>query len=184
MLIGLTGYKESGKSTAAQALVDRGFIRMRMAGALKEMLRCIGLGEEEIEGELKQVPCEMLGGQTPRFAMQTLGTEWGRQLITEDLWIRVMQRKLRSARGTNIVIDDIRFPNEAEMLKEFDGVLWKIVRPDTSGDSHASEKWIASLPVDRTFYNAGTIDELRAVIGAAVFRRNYDQVAGVAKLHG
>ena len=48
------------------------------------MLYQLGLGEAHIEGALKEVPCELLGGKTPRYAMQTLGTEWGRDTDQQD----------------------------------------------------------------------------------------------------
>jgi hypothetical protein len=78
-LIALTGYAGSGKSTLADILAcEHGFTVVKFAGPLKAMLRALGLDEREIEGDLKEQPCQLLAGHTPRRAMQTLGTEWGR----------------------------------------------------------------------------------------------------------
>jgi putative protein kinase ArgK-like GTPase of G3E family len=81
-IIGLTGLMGSGKSLAAQELERIGFTRTRFAGSLKDMMRVLGLTEEEIEGNLKETACALLGGKTPRYAMQTIGTEWGRSTPT------------------------------------------------------------------------------------------------------
>ena len=85
-LLGIHGKAGSGKSTAAQVLIDGGFKRVKFADPLKNMLRAIGLTDQHIEGDLKEVPCDMLLGQTPRHAMQTLGTEWGRGCIGGEFW--------------------------------------------------------------------------------------------------
>jgi hypothetical protein len=63
----------------------RGFARVRFAGPLKAMMAALGCTNAEIDGDRKEVPCDLLGGKSPRWAMQTLGTEWGRKLIGDDL---------------------------------------------------------------------------------------------------
>ena len=89
MIIGLTGLAGSGETTVARHLMGmHGFVRHRMAEPLKSMLKALGLTEQQIDGDLKEVPCELLGGKTPRHAMQTLGTEWGRDLISQNLWVK------------------------------------------------------------------------------------------------
>ena len=45
--------------------------------------------EEEIDGRWKEHPCSLLLNKTPRYAMQTLGTEWGRELIGENIWTHI-----------------------------------------------------------------------------------------------
>lgn len=170
MLLGITGFKGSGKSTVASVLMERGFVRMRMAGILKDMLRVLGLDDEQIDGSEKELPCDLLGGRSPRWAMQTLGTEWGRQLIAPDLWVRAMRHKLRlhakAFPWQHIVIDDIRFPNEAAMIAECGGVMWRVTRTGISVDGHVSESHIAGLPVDHEFVNDGSIDDLQREVTA------------------
>src|SRR5262245_6513313 len=91
-IIGLTGKLKSGKTEAALHLCKKGFTRVRFAGPLKNMMTCLQLTDAEIEGMLKEQPCDLLCGKTPRYAMQTIGTEWGRALIGEDLWVNAWKR--------------------------------------------------------------------------------------------
>ncbi len=142
-LIAFTGLAGSGKSTAAQHLVkNHGFQRIRFAGPLKDMMRALGLTEAEIEGDRKETPCELLGGKTPRYAMQTIGTEWGRDLICQDLWIRAFNAALAKVpEGVPVVVDDCRFPNEADAIVAVGGVLVRVVRPGAGAGAagHSSE---------------------------------------------
>ena len=110
MRIALCGPAGAGKSTVAAFLErEAGCTRHRFAKPLKDMLRAIGLTEREIEGDLKEVPCPALMGRTPRHALVTLGTEWGRDLIHPDLWVNAWHRTLPAG---NVVTEDLRFRNE------------------------------------------------------------------------
>jgi hypothetical protein len=159
VIIGLCGKIASGKSTAASYLETRyGFKRVRFAGPLKAMMAALGLSHAEIEGHLKERPCDLLGGKTPRFAMQTLGTEWGRNLIDSELWVRAW---LRATEGWPLVVaDDVRFPNEAKAVRDAGGLLIRIERPLPYNDilGHASEE--QNFPVDRVVQNNAGIREL------------------------
>jgi hypothetical protein len=122
LLLGLVGRKGSGKDTAAELLLSQGYQNVKFAGALKEMIRSLlayqGVDESTIdrmiEGDLKEVPTDYLGGHTPRFAMQTLGTEWGRDLIGKNFWVGTAMRR---AEGKPSVVTDVRFPNEVEAVE-------------------------------------------------------------------
>lgn len=142
-VIAFTGLAGSGKSTVAEHLTrHHGFTRVRFAGPLKEMMRALGLTEAEIEGDRKEVPCELLGGRTPRYAMQTIGTEWGRNIIARDLWIRAWRAAVdKLPAGASVVVDDCRFPNEADAVRALGGVLVRIVRPGAGAGAagHISE---------------------------------------------
>jgi hypothetical protein len=142
-IIAFTGLAGAGKSTAAMHLVKSlGFERVRFAGPLKDMMRALGLSEREIDGDLKEKPCDLLGGKTPRYAMQTIGTEWGRDLIDSDLWIRAWQNSIsRVPTGVNVVVDDCRFPNEAKAVGSAGGILVRVDRPHvwSSSANHSSE---------------------------------------------
>jgi hypothetical protein len=159
VLIAFTGLAGAGKSTAAAHLVKhRGFTRVRFAGPLKAMMAALGLTAAQIDGNEKELPCELLGGKTPRHAMQTLGTEWGRTCIGDDLWIRAWQAAL-PATG-NVVVDDCRFPNEAEAVRAAGGLLVRIERPGTgTASAHSSETH--ALPAARTLHNTLSERNLR-----------------------
>ncbi len=143
-IVAFTGLAGSGKSTAAAHLVHcHGFQRVRFAGPLKAMLAALGLTSEQIDGSEKETPCDLLGGKTPRYAMQTIGTEWGRDLIASDLWIRAWKAAVAKVpAGVPVVVDDCRFPNEAEAVRAAGGVIVRIDRPGAGAGAagHVSEQ--------------------------------------------
>ena len=161
-VIGLTGKAGSGKSTAARYLVEEcGYRLIKFADPIKDMLRVLGLGYEELEGSKKEKPCYMLGGKTPRLAMQVLGTEWGRHTMYPDIWVEAWYRRANDVvqNGGKVVCDDIRFPNEVSAIKCLSGKVINIVNPSiVSEDSHISET--EDLDHDFRVLNNGTITEL------------------------
>jgi len=174
-LIGLVGYQRSGKTTTARLLDDQhGYIWTRFAGPLKEMLKCLGLTDEHLDGTLKNTPCELLGGKTPVQAMQFLGTEWGRKMIFSDLWLNVWEARVRQLleAGHRVVVDDVRFGNEAALVRNLGGELWLITRPGVSrGSDHPSEDFVAECKPTLVLPNPGTTTEdllvvIRRALGA------------------
>lgn len=168
-LIGLIGRKGAGKDTAAEVLLAMGYENVKFAGALKDMIRCLlayqGVDTETIErmieGDLKEVPTDYLGGKTPRYAMQTLGTEWGRDLIGKDFWASATMRRVKKllAGLKKVVITDVRFPNENETVEAEGGACFGISADwivATEGE-HESEALIddliASLPAGQRITN-------------------------------
>lgn len=153
-IIAFTGLAGAGKSTAALHLVNRhGFQRVRFAGPLKAMMAALGLTTAEIDGNRKELPCELLGGKTPRHAMQTIGTEWGRKLIGDDLWINAWRAAVdKLPADVPVVVDDCRFPNEAAAIQAAGGVCVRIERAGAGTASvHESEQH--QLPVITTIPN-------------------------------
>jgi hypothetical protein len=173
-LIGFTGLRRSGKDTAAGFLADQQFVVRRFAGALKDMLSAYleirGVDSSKIfrmlEGDLKEAPSHYFEGRSPRHAMQTLGTEWGRQLIGDSIWVNTCLDEAR--RHDRVAIADVRFPNEAMAIRKAGGRIIKILRPGLSIDGHASESQIASIDADAVITNDGSLEQLQhAVIHAA-----------------
>lgn len=166
-IIAFSGLAGSGKSTAAAHLVEaRGFARVRFAGPLKAMMAALGLTPAQIDGAEKETPCDLLGGKTPRHAMQTIGTEWGRDLIAPDLWIRAWQAAVeRLPAGQPVVVDDCRFPNEAAAIRAAGGALVRIIRPGAGSGAagHSSEGQTLS-GVCATIVNDGPIGELQRAV--------------------
>lgn len=162
-LIGLSGYAGSGKSEAARVLIHAGWDRRKFAAPLKGMLQFFlayqGAAADHIqrmiEGDLKEVPSAMLGGQTPRHAMQALGTEWGRMRLSDSLWVDAAMRNL----PPRTVFDDCRFENEAAAIRDRGGVIVRIVRPGVGPvNAHVSENLVEP---DLVILNTGTIAELQ-----------------------
>jgi len=145
-LMGFVGASGAGKTSIAQTLVEHhGFHRLHMGQPIKDMLGAFGLSELELQGspEIRSAPAQALAGRSPRFAMQTLGTEWGREMISKTIWADHLRRRLESLREehTNwIVVDDLRFPEDFEAIKDAGGVIVRIIRPAAEGDPSWPEK--------------------------------------------
>lgn len=178
MIIGLSGLAGAGKSVVADVLVrELGFTRVKFADPLKNMLRTMlaDMGhtaedvERHIEGDLKEVPMPETG-VTPRHMMITLGTEWGRDMVRPDLWVRLWAAK--AERFERVVADDVRFPNEIEALRALGGHLWRVERPGLVSSGHVSEA-LPGTP-DVTFVNDRSIEGLqiaaRALAAGALAR--------------
>lgn len=167
-VVAFTGLAGAGKSTAADILVRRGYSRVKFAGPLKAMMRAIGLTESQIEGKDKERPTRLLRGNTPRYAMQRLGCEWGRDLIGEDFWTFLWQDaafKIMDEGGL-VVTDDCRFPNEAETVRSLGGVVLRVVGRGGIAGSHSSESM--EFDVDGVIQNTGTLAELESKVLTAM----------------
>ena len=141
-LVALTGAAGSGKSTATRFLVERhGYTLVKFAGPLKRMMYALGLKEEHVEGDRKESPLALLGGKTPRQAMQTIGTEWGRNCMGENFWVNLWLAHAETAidEGGRVVVDDCRFPNEAEAIRQLGGMIIKLEGRGGIAGEHASE---------------------------------------------
>jgi hypothetical protein len=168
----------SGKSLAAQELERIGFARTRFAAALKDMMRVVGLTDEHIEGKLKELPCELLCGRTPRYAMQTIGTEWGRNLIGEQFWVNVWKHKVSTiAPRVSVSVEDVRFSNEAEAVRSLGGIVVRITRGVTKTSSgHPSETM--DFQADYHVENDGTIEDCQKKIrDLAMYRFGHNHAA-------
>ena len=91
---------------------------------------------------------------TGRYLLQTLGTDWARKLITEDIWMLMLRERLvkdMEEKATPMVIDDLRFPNEAMMVRELGGEVWELRRRGfkPSNDNHVSESGLSEDLIDR-----------------------------------
>lgn len=164
MIIGFTGAARSGKNEAAKVLEDMlGFKQLSFAAPLREfIISFLDLsGMEEFE-QVKELPHHLFGGKSPRQVMQMMGTEFGREMIFEDIWVN---RCLEMAdKVENAVIFDVRFENEAEMLVRRGGKIINIHRPDvvtTKHSDHASEAGIDPKYIWQTISNDSDIVKFR-----------------------
>ena len=155
-LLAFTGRQQAGKTTAAKHIAATlGFKRLSFAQPIRDMLMALGLTADDMD-ERKEMPHILLCGQTPRFAMQTVGTEWGRRLIGEEIWLNKARHYINQARTfpdfRGIVIDDCRFDNEAALVRSLGGVVIHVTRLDmpTVASTHASEKGVSMMLIDGT----------------------------------
>jgi rhodanese-related sulfurtransferase len=170
-IIGLTGYAQHGKDTVAAVLVhEYGFQRVAFADALKELTLkvnpYVGQDEEDKAVRLSQV-LQDLGPERAKTELaevrrlyQEVGTR-ARQVLGEDVWVAAAALKMKQ---DNVVISDVRFPNEAAWVHNEGGEVWLVSRPGFDngiGLWHASEQHIQYLPTSRTLLNDQGVEELR-----------------------
>lgn len=179
IIIGLTGLAGSGKDTVRAMLEDaHGFTGLAFADPIRQMLRelltsnCIST-EWMDKRPLKEQPIPQLG-VSYRHLAQTLGTEWGRQTVAPDLWLRMAAAYIDGIASETFapprfVISDVRFPNEADWVRSRGGVVWHIHRPGIEPvRAHASESSIEQIAVDHAINNSGTLDGLAAEVARAM----------------
>jgi hypothetical protein len=205
MIIGFVGFIGSGKDTAADYLVNfHGFRRDSFANTLKDAVANVfGWDRTLLEGRTTQARewreqidpwwAERLGMPhlTPRWVLQYWGTEVCRQGFHDDIWIASLENKMRKTTD-NIVISDVRFPNEIKAIHNAGGIVVRVKRgadPEwydaavstNKGPNsniswatskrkletlkiHASETAWVGGNIDFTVDNNGTIDDLFAQI--------------------
>jgi hypothetical protein len=201
MIVGFVGFIGSGKDTAADYLVNfHGYRRDSFANTLKDAVACVfGWDRTLLEGRTKEARewreqvdtwwAERLKmpNLTPRLMLQLWGTEVCRTGFHDDIWIASLENKMRKT-GDNIVISDVRFPNEIKAIHNAGGIVVRIKRGDDpewydaavsynrgpDGNStwslskshldklkiHASETAWVGRDIDHTVYNDTTIDAL------------------------
>ncbi len=140
-LIGIAGPKGAGKSTLAEQLaMHSGFLRFSFAAPMKKMLSALNVPPVFLYGDDKDksTPCGALNGHTVRHALQTLGTEWGRNCMGADFWVEQAMWQHAQAGGVPAVYDDVRFDNEADAIHFRDGIVVRI-KGEPTGDTHPSE---------------------------------------------
>jgi hypothetical protein len=165
-IIAFTGPKGVGKSTIAHKLLLSPFldtpILFSFAGPLKKMAAAL-LPPEAFLPKNKEDPAWGICGKSPRFIMQTLGTEWGRKLIGETIWKDAMKSAIGSHDG-DAIVDDLRFENEARLLIEMGAKVYRVERPGVSYSSeHESEVPLCDSYVDGIIVNR-TSEDLDAMV--------------------
>ncbi len=170
-LIGLHGAIGAGKDTVARMLVQRpdNIGATSFAAPIKDMLlaafREFGLTRQLMEDrERKEKPLPTIN-RSPRELLQTLGTDWGRDLIHQELWILHAEERVRHFRKfcSALVITDVRFENEASWIRAQGGEVWHIVRklPENVHALHPSEHGIEMhAGVDSVIVNDEGLEQL------------------------
>lgn len=135
----------AGKTTFADYLVkEKGFKRIAFADALKEV-------------------CVKYFGMTTkdRTLLQTVGSKF--REIDPEIWIKLVVQKIKYGQYVNIVIDDCRYPNEAEALKELGFKIIKITNrqyemtPEQM--AHPSESQMDQIRYNYELDNSGSLEE-------------------------
>jgi hypothetical protein len=187
VIIGVSGYARSGKDTIASHLVKSyGFTQLSFADILRkgvyELNSIVGYnrvdlgdGEFALETVRTQQVIDEFGWDSYkeksefateiRLQLQHLGTEVGRNLLGEDVWVQAAFRLLNA--DENYVIPDCRFENEARTVVEFGGQVFRVSRPGVEPfNAHPSEVGLDGWDFDAYFNNEGSIEDLHSLVDA------------------
>jgi hypothetical protein len=140
MIIGISGLIGSGKDTIADYLQNiHQFRRESFANSLKDSVSMIfGWDRDMLEGRTRESrewreqqddwwSTRLNRVITPRLVLQYWGTEVCRNGFHDDIWISSLENKLRKTHD-DIVISDVRFPNEIKAIKNAGGTVIRVVR--------------------------------------------------------
>jgi hypothetical protein len=171
-LIGLAGNIGSGKTLAA-AMVP-GAVAIQWADPIYRGLAAMLDVPEDIlrDRTTRERPVTVSGLEiVSRQLARTLGTEWGRDMVHPDLWVRLTAARVaRIAAATGratFAICGTRFLNELATVRENGGQVWWIERPGTVTGPHASDRTLVREHCDRALINDGTTEQLRHRIESA-----------------
>jgi len=176
MIIGLSGYAQSGKDTVANILVQHhGYKRVAFADKIRECLFAL----DPIISVRAEFPLHLseyfddFGWEAAkkvtevRRLMQVLGTEVGRNIIDPQLWIEMALGNVEV--GDKVVVTDVRFPDEAQEIKWMFGEIWRIERRGIyAANGHTSETALDDWIFDRTLDNSGDIQMLEELVDGLV----------------
>lgn len=175
MIIGLCGLAGSGKDEVAAILSRRHrFAAISFAGPIyKAVSEVTGLPPDWLKDRGHKERAIPWLGKSPRELLQTLGTEWGRGMVREDIWIKIAMRRASEyeREGWHVVITDVRFQNEAETIRHAGGQVWRVERPGAGlggpAGEHSSEQGVPDHLVNQVVRNVGTLDDLDEAVNSA-----------------
>jgi hypothetical protein len=161
-LIGISGKANVGKDYVASILKSWGWTPFSFALHLK--MDAVGKGECSYEEVMVTKPPHV------RHRLQLKGTEEGRMVYGEDIWIKTLDAWLtyfsKEWQKNLFVIPDIRFENEAEFIKSRGGILIRVVSDNRLANSkltdeqkgHTSEVALDTLPDE--YFNGIVVNNL------------------------
>ncbi len=151
MLIGIAGRARAGKDTAADFTCKRFrfFNKHSFAKPIKEACRAIfDWNDRHLYGDLKET-IDPFYGISPRYAMQTLGTEWGRDIINPSIWVLRAAKEYRNniEAVESMVVPDVRFENECQWVFDEGGIVIQLERDsnESIAPDHISEAGISHM---------------------------------------
>lgn len=181
IMIGLSGWARTGKDSVAGILDwEHGFERDAFANTLREALEALDpiVGADhwdDVEIRLSEVLRDVEGWEgvkdslfadEVRGLLQRLGTDAGRNLLGEDIWVNALIDRHFDAFGEahgveRLVISDVRFPNEADTIRAYGGYIWRVKRPTVQpANGHSSESAMDDYEFDAVIYNDGDLFDL------------------------
>lgn len=174
MIIGLTGYAQSGKDTVANILVEKyGYQRVAFADPIRALLYEANPMLKEgyrVQGLVDSYGWDKVKVDYPeaRRLLQDLGVG-ARKIFGDMFWV---QQALSQVNLENkYVITDVRYPNEAKAIRKYNNSqIWRIKRIGIKAvNAHVSESAMEGEKVDQIFVNSGTIDDLKILISTRMY---------------
>lgn len=205
-IIGILGFINSGKGTVASHLVNEyNFRQDSFASGLKDACAVIfDWPRHMLEGDTKEsrdwreivdpwwATQLNIPNFSPRYALQIIGTDVMRNNFHQDMWFLTLRNRIRKNPDQNVVISDVRFPNEIKFIQDRNGILIKINRgpapvwyetailankgnsiakaamAKTYSSAHLSEwAWVGSK-IDYELNNDSTLDNLKEQINTVI----------------
>lgn len=156
-IIGFTGRPSSGKDTCFNLLNARYKVfRFAFADELRLQCECAW---NAVNGLTR--PWDFLTKEQQRPLLQVWGTEMGRDLFGQDKWLRRLKIVLPQMPGATAVVTDVRFDNEAQLIKEKGGKVFKLYRDRVVEENqHVSNKGVSDELISGHIQNLGTIEDL------------------------
>lgn len=183
MVVGLSGYAGAGKDTAAKGLLWAGYTRVSFADKLREFTYAQNpyiaitdtdpvwlqlAGDDQPLDAVEYMPLRMLVDwvgwdvakddvKSVRELLQRTGTDAGRKVLGENVWVDAVMNNLPAG---DVVVTDVRFPNEANAVKD-SGLLVRIERDGVEPvNGHVSEYALDGYPHDVYMHNNGDEHEV------------------------
>ena len=190
MIIGVCGLIGCGKGTVGDILVENyGFTKLSFADKLKDGVatvfnwdRAMLEGDTVESREWRETQDDFWTKETgrtitPRLVLQEFGTDCMRHGFDDGIWVSLVKQELVKYPNKNFVIPDVRFPNEANMIKSIHGEVWRVRRGQDPvwmrmyqdigvepKEVHESEWRWAKVDFNNVIYNDLGIDELKSQV--------------------
>jgi len=193
-IIAVAGLIDSGKGTVSEYLAEHhDYRKLAFADKLKDAVAAIfGWPRHLLEGDTRESRLwretedtwwsARLGYTvTPRLMLQYMGTEAGRNVFGQDIWIASVEKAILNTNNINHVLTDLRFPNEADLVKRLFGINIRVERgerpdwydtavnapekmPELYPNVHPSECSLVNYKFDYVIDNNGTLEDLYSKI--------------------
>jgi hypothetical protein len=165
MIVGLSGYAQSGKDTVAELLcLNYDYKRVSFADSIRDAIYTLNPIVFNLNSRVADLVDEYgwsVAKANPevRRLLQVFGTEVGRKQFGSEFWVDMALKDLDST--SLVVVSDVRFPNEAEAISKLGGSIWRINRHNHSAvNGHPSEHAMDNYMFNHVIYNDGTLDDL------------------------
>lgn len=170
-IVGFAGRIGAGKDTAAEALWPRGWKKVAFSDAVWAAVVALDAnlgGGLRVSHALNDETIETAKRTEPEFRRlaQRMGTEVGRRLIGETVWLDALERRLDSLPDCpGVCVSGVRFDNEAQWIRQRGGLVIEVLRAeregvDPSNGTHASETGLTQEFVDWNIRNDASVPEL------------------------